>query len=228
MFDGGSGTDRIVNGGPGDFALEELTSGTAVSVEQLDLGGAALQGTDGDNTFDLSFLNVINGSIDRSGDAVHVKTLGGDDTVLGAQQDNLSYDLGAGNDSFTGVTDRSVSDTVDGGMGNDTLEGGRGNDVLTGGEDADRFVFTGHFDRDVITDFQSGDKIVVSNVFEDVLRDAGADGMIDVNDTDSGGVFFRSENEGADFRLVLRKDEGFGEIIFDDVASLTIDNFEFV
>ena len=55
------------------------------------------------------------------------------------------------------------SDTIDGGAGNDTIVGGAGTDYLTGGRGADTFVFGGHSQYDVITDFNAaeGDQIVL-------------------------------------------------------------------
>lgn len=50
-------------------------------------------------------------------------------------------------------------DKLVGNAGADTLNGGAGNDTLTGGVGADRFVFSGTFGTDVVTDFESNDVI---------------------------------------------------------------------
>jgi Ca2+-binding RTX toxin-like protein len=57
-------------------------------------------------------------------------------------------------------------DTLDGGTGDDLIAGGGGNDTLTGGTGIDTFVFRqdeiqGNTDTDVITDWQSGEKILL-------------------------------------------------------------------
>ena len=80
-------------------------------IEILDGNGAVLEGTnttDPDNTFNLSDVNVKNGSITR------IEMQGGDDAVTGAGRDHLIYDLGSGNDVFQGT--RNAKDTVIGGM----------------------------------------------------------------------------------------------------------------
>lgn len=50
-------------------------------------------------------------------------------------------------------------DKLVGNAGADTLNGGLGNDTLTGSAGADRFVFSGTFGTDLVTDFQSNDVI---------------------------------------------------------------------
>jgi VCBS repeat-containing protein len=50
-------------------------------------------------------------------------------------------------------------DRLRGNLGADTLNGGLGADTLTGGVGADRFVFSGEFGNDQITDFQANDVI---------------------------------------------------------------------
>ncbi|MBL8555420.1 MAG: endonuclease/exonuclease/phosphatase family protein [Phenylobacterium sp.] len=68
------------------------------------------------------------------------------DTLNGTALDDLINGLG-GNDKLTG------------GVGTDTLNGGLGNDTLSGGVGVDRFVFSGDFGKDVITDWESKDVI---------------------------------------------------------------------
>ncbi|WP_201838981.1 CAP domain-containing protein [Microvirga zambiensis] len=93
--------------------------------------GETLNGTSG--------ANVING-------------FGGNDKLYGkAGNDRLHG--GAGNDKLYGD---SGNDRLYGDAGRDTLVGGTGNDTLTGGTGADRFVFSGKWGKDKITDFQNG------------------------------------------------------------------------
>ncbi len=82
----------------------------------------------------------------------------GDDTLEGEDDDD-HLSGGTGNDDLRG------------GMGRDKLYGGSGKDILWGGEDADRFVFRHKSDsgvsaksRDVVADFQRGDKIDLSAI----------------------------------------------------------------
>ena len=69
------------------------------------------------------------------------------DTLTGSNPlDDTLNGLG-GNDKLSGLG------------GTDTLNGGIGNDTLSGGDGVDRFIFTGAFGNDVVTDFQSKDVI---------------------------------------------------------------------
>lgn len=68
-------------------------------------------------------------------------------------------------DTMNGTANEDVlngvggADKLVGNAGADTLNGGAGNDTLTGGLGADRFVFTGTFGTDVVSDFQANDVI---------------------------------------------------------------------
>ncbi len=75
---------------------------------------------------------------------------------------------GQGNDKLYGDSD---VDTLTGGVGDDVLKGGGGGDIMTGGGGSDRF-YVGNADslgdqggepqkRDVITDFEQGDRIYI-------------------------------------------------------------------
>ncbi len=78
---------------------------------------------------------------------------------------------GAGNDKLFGNDAANIlvanagDDLIDGGGGDDIIVGGAGRDVMTGGAGNDLFRFTALTDsvngaaRDVITDFQEGDRI---------------------------------------------------------------------
>lgn len=80
----------------------------------------------------------------------------GNDTLAGGNGADL-LDGDSGHDLMEGG---AGTDLLIGGSGNDTQDGGAGNDRLTGDSGADRFVFTGAFGRDVVTDFdRHGDVI---------------------------------------------------------------------
>jgi Ca2+-binding RTX toxin-like protein len=91
----------------------------------------------------------------------HDKIDGGlhNDTLNGDSGDDLVRG-GDGNDSVTGGWGR---DTLEGGAGDDALDGGYGNDRLTGGAGNDTFVFAAEGGQDVITDFGSGDILLLDN-----------------------------------------------------------------
>ena len=84
---------------------------------------------------------------------------------------------GNGDDDLTGnaaansLSGGAGADSLYGGIGADTLFGGAGADLLTGGLSADRFCFAALSDmglglgnRDVITDFSSGDRLDFSRI----------------------------------------------------------------
>ncbi|MGB3534421.1 MAG: DUF6851 domain-containing protein [Microcoleaceae cyanobacterium] len=73
---------------------------------------------------------------------------GGIDVLLGDQGDD---------DLYGGVGD----DSLNGGMGDDTLYGDQGNDNLTGGVGGDRFILMSNNGTDTITDFESGQDLMV-------------------------------------------------------------------
>ena len=76
----------------------------------------------------------------------------------GEDDDYLAGD--SGNDTLFG---ESGEDTLEGGDGQDVLQGGAGNDKLVGGSGQDTFVFGTDDGRDRITDFESGDKILLED-----------------------------------------------------------------
>ncbi len=85
------------------------------------------------------------------------------DTSVGNALDNRLYGLG-GNDKLFGD------------LGNDWLDGGKNNDVLTGGAGNDTFFFDnlGTSGVDRITDFGSGDRLLLTRA----IRDGNGDGII--------------------------------------------------
>ena len=92
----------------------------------------------------------------NSGDDTLIGSFG-NDTLRGDQGDD-SLNGGSGTDLLIGGVG---NDTLSGSSGNDVINGGAGNDLLFGGSDLDRFVFTGAFGNDTITDFQEGFDLLV-------------------------------------------------------------------
>jgi Ca2+-binding RTX toxin-like protein len=120
----------------------------------------------------------------------------GDDTATGGGgNDLLLGDSGA--DKLTGGNGKDVlfggseADRLDGGAGIDTLAGGFGNDTLTGGTERDYFVFASTSGSDVVKDFTSADRLVITDpaiTFADLVitqtgTGAGADTTISFGTT---------------------------------------------
>lgn len=161
---------------------------TMVKIVGLDLGGGS-PGFDVVNVralteaaVDLDEDNDIEGSDRRD----ELDLRGGDDTFSGGKG-NDSANGGKGRDSLSGGAGRdelgggggddvlkggggrdSLSgdggrDKLDGGRGRDLIDGGKGNDRLKGGEDGDRFRFERRDGKDMILDFEDGDRIDLSD-----------------------------------------------------------------
>ncbi|WP_017998579.1 calcium-binding protein [Paracoccus sp. N5] len=111
VYDGGEGADRIRMTGDITVSRLQLTSANVISAETLDFAIYDIQGTGGNDVFNISGITYT-----------------------------VSYDwiyLHDGSDSFVGY---AGSDEVDGGSGADTLNGGAGSDYLTGGTGNDRLI----------------------------------------------------------------------------------------
>ena len=123
LFNGGSGIDILVNLSNADLVFSTLdTTLNAIGIEQLNMDGFAVLGTSGANVFNLNNLDFFNASLVAG--TAHISTGAGDDTVTGTNRDAsntssfsqiLTYDLGTGNDSFTG--NNSVRAVILGGDG---------------------------------------------------------------------------------------------------------------
>jgi len=145
LLDGGLGNDSI-NGGAG---VDTVTYSWATAAVSVNLNTTTAQNTGAGGTDTITYVeNVIGGS--------------SNDTLIGNSAANTLNGY-KGNDSLSG------------GSGNDTLIGGLGTDSLTGGAGNDTFVFTATAEiasgtnRDVITDFASGDKISLSAIDANTL-----------------------------------------------------------
>ncbi|WP_412563191.1 Ig-like domain-containing protein [Thalassobius sp. MITS945101] len=196
---GGLGFDTLHNLAGAGFVFESfdfdgIGNVMGAGIERLQLVGGTLFGTAGANVFDLQGVQLS--GLNTTVTQYDVSTGGGNDTVIGtdqtgqqtngANQNRIDYNLGSGNDHFTG-TGTNI-DVVHGGDGNDTLNGGGGSDTLTGGADADVFVFeSGDGTTNYVTDYQDGvDQIDLSgaaglNNFADILANmtqVGADVQI--------------------------------------------------
>ena len=106
-FNSGEGTDTILGGDQNDtIRVNSLSS--ANSIEVIDGGGGnnnVIAGTGGDNTIDLTGINVSH--INR------IEGGGGVDTITGTEHDDILY--GASDDGY----DDWAKDYLYGGAGND-------------------------------------------------------------------------------------------------------------
>ncbi len=125
-----------------------------------------------------------------------------ENAVGGNYADNLRGDSGANELDGGGVSDRlygrAGDDTLDGGTGADALYGNAGADVMTGGPDAgrtDRYIYfnasetgVGSGNRDIITDFVSGeDRIEIRRIDADITT-GGRQGFDFIGDTAFSGT----------------------------------------
>lgn len=200
----GCARDNVLRGLAGDDVLDGKGGVDTVRYDR----DARYGGTAG-VTVDLGRKIAIDGFGDTDRLTSIECVLGSDngDRITGSGGKN-TLEGGAGNDTLRGLGGK---DRLSGGNGNDAIDGGRGNDILTGGAGADRFVFSGNFGRDRISDFlQGGDTIDLRGVasitsFRDLTRnhlstsgedlriDAGGGNTITLLDVD------RSDLSASDF-----------------------------
>jgi VCBS repeat-containing protein len=137
---GGNGNDTLT----GDDGINLLVGGN---------GGDQLSGLGGADS-----LNGGNGNDTLSGGGSRDVLAGenGDDVVFGGEGgDQITGDNGS--DRLYG---EAGADQISGGNGADTLVGGTGDDTLAGDNGGDRFVFSGAFGKDRITDFDARDDVI--------------------------------------------------------------------
>ena len=118
-------------------AFDLLTSGQSV-VDSFTYQVRDSHGADSTGSVSVTVKGTFDAPV-RNGTA-------NNDTLNGTQLEDTINGLG-GNDKLNGL------------VGADVLNGGAGNDTLTGGTGIDKFIFTGAFGKDVVTDFQGNDLI---------------------------------------------------------------------
>jgi len=161
---GGSGVDRLLGGAGSDvlFGQQGADMIAAGGGDDFVDGGRDSDNLDGGDGFDtLSYETSVVGML---------VDLGGG-TASGSGVDlirNFERVVGSGYaDTITGwVADetlegRSGDDILSGSGGDDRLAGGAGADRLTGGSGADAFVFSVGGGADTITDFKSGEDLIL-------------------------------------------------------------------
>jgi trimeric autotransporter adhesin len=136
IMTGGAGNDSYVVDNIGDQVIELAGGGLDTVTTSLNI--YSLEGTEIER---LSFNNLTGPTTGTGNELAN--------TIFASTGDVTLFGLG-GNDTLSSF---NGSDILNGGDGADRLTGGGGNDNLTGGTGSDRFVFTGVFGNDVITDF---------------------------------------------------------------------------
>ena len=135
-----------------------------------------ISGTPNASYFDATTGNdIIRGSAGGVDDSLRghngndrLKGLGGNDTIFGDGGKDKLYG-GRGSDVLYGGADNDVlygkngNDQLKGGVGKDKLIGGFGTDTLTGGSGKDIFYLSANSGRDIITDYESKDKIKLTD-----------------------------------------------------------------
>jgi serralysin len=142
-----------------NFLQGDERDNTAIALGEND----TILGAGGNDTL---FGNQGNDSIDGGNGSDRLFGGQGNDTLLGGNGDdllfgNLGDDLLNGNDGNDQLFGGQGSDILLGGSGNDSLNGDLGNDVLTGGTGSDYFILAVSRGMDTITDFTSGEDILV-------------------------------------------------------------------
>ncbi|MEW7009971.1 cadherin domain-containing protein, partial [Lentilitoribacter sp. EG35] len=217
-FDGGAGTDTV------DYS--NATAGVNVAFQDTDGMGSGGE-----------MQNVSAGGHGGEADGDSYTSIesfvGSDhaDNVYGGSSD-MSFQLGAGNDTFDTSNNTAIVDTVDGGAGNDTIWGGGGNDILTGGtgndtlygeSGSDMFLFSEGDGADIISGGEGGgwtDTIQLSDTGGD-LGEYGTDWTVSLT---SGSI------DSQDANSLSLSDDADGIITLDDGSTinfLDIERIEF-
>ncbi|HIK13657.1 MAG TPA: hypothetical protein IGS52_25925 [Oscillatoriaceae cyanobacterium M33_DOE_052] len=185
-----------------DFSTANDAMQLGPEISRQNPGG--VRAFDGDDLIvGSSDRDIVNGN--KGSDSL--QGAGGDDYLRGGQ-DNDSMEGNDGNDIVNGNKGEDVvdggagDDLVRGGQGNDLLIGGDGDDVLigdfgtdtlTGGNGADKFIIradtaagqTSASLADLITDFGTGDEIVIVGTQETIqLVASGSDTLIQLSGGD--------------------------------------------
>ncbi|MEM7506457.1 MAG: hypothetical protein AAF415_06905 [Pseudomonadota bacterium] len=215
---GGGGDDTLI-GGAGRDHFDGSAGSDTVSYE-----GSAIR-----NQADIQGLNA--GIGDAEGDTFdRVENLAGGtfiDVLFGDQRDNIV----SGNQGSDRVQGRAGDDTLDGGVGFDKLYGNAGADVMTGGGGNDRFIYfqfsdsrVGVGNRDVITDFNAGDRIELSRLDADETQNFNqAFDFIGTAQFTAAGQLRFFQSVGQDRTILLADSDGDGAADFQIELSGLVD-----
>ncbi|WCP68436.1 VCBS domain-containing protein [Vibrio tubiashii] len=151
---------------------------------------------------------------------------GGNDTIYGQGGTDLIFG-GTGHDVLDGG---EGNDAVRGGSGNDTLIGGLGDDILVGDDGADIFKWVDMAtEHDRVTDFDKdqGDKLDLSDLFEDVSKADISELLTELKTTNEGeasAVKVSVSEESGSSTLIIEKDSNTLTIDFDGASATDITN----
>jgi Ca2+-binding RTX toxin-like protein len=152
---GGAGVDHFFGDGGNDRMIWNPGDGTDTFEGGDGIDTAEINGAGADETFTAA---ASGGRIDFD------RVSPGPFSIDIGSTENLTLNMGGGNDSFSATGDLAslVRLTVDGGAGNDTINGGNGDDTLIGGDGND-FI-----------DGNAGKDVAMLGAGDDVFRwDAG-------------------------------------------------------
>ncbi|WP_414932219.1 VCBS domain-containing protein [Vibrio europaeus] len=231
----GSGDDVIYLGESHDTLDDHATAQTKITNAQQLLDtysegkdSSFLQdASDEDSAFNIS--GASNAYVDLghggAGDD-HVYGQDGVDIIYGASGNDV-LDGGEGNDGLRGG---SGEDRLIGGSGEDVLIGGLGDDILTGGEDADIFKWVDMAtEHDRVTDFDKdqGDKLDLSDLFEDVSKADISELLAELKTTNEGEtstVKVSVSEESGSSTMTIEKGSNTLTIDFDGASATDITN----
>lgn len=169
VIDGGKGNDTI-NGDSGNDTLiggegsDKINGGEGNDTIIGGAGGDKLDGGNGSHDT-LSYVGSLKAvtvnlatNTAKGGDATGDKIANFENVIGTDRGDSLT-----GDDAANTLTGGKGNDTLKGGGGDDRLIGGAGIDTLNGGAGADTFMLTPAFaNRDIIQNFEAGDKLGIS------------------------------------------------------------------
>ncbi|MEM7508221.1 MAG: calcium-binding protein [Pseudomonadota bacterium] len=182
MIEGFQGDDKLSGGEDNDTLLGGLGNDTLMGGEGADM----LDGESGMDyaSYDDAGARVrmdLAGLVSSLGDAVGDQLISIENLIGSRFNDDIRGDSGdnilMGGNSGDRIFGRSGDDTLFGELGVDKLYGNRGADVMFGGDGNDRFIYFGVDDsgvgagqRDVIGDWEDGDRIEISRLDADTTR----------------------------------------------------------
>ena len=141
-------------------------------------------------------------------------TINGDDSTntLGGTADADTINGHGGDDTINGG---GGDDLIDGGGGDDALNGGAGDDFLVGGAGVDQFQFRSAHGVDIIADFSTEDRLIVTqNIngqpidpasLDDRVQDLGDAAFLDLGNG-YGVIFLGQDAESLTGLLQTRMD----------------------
>jgi Ca2+-binding RTX toxin-like protein len=197
LGNGFNGTLKVVVNGTG--------SQTALKSLEADADG---------NQFEILFNGNLKADLNR--DTVDFGNTTGPKVVNTLTRDNIDVVGTGGNDTLTGgyADDQLVgfqgNDIINGGAGDDVMAGGMGKDTLSGGGGRDTFVYYRMTDSfrtadashsDLITDFESGDRLFILDLGFDRTGN-GRDGSLKLDyNAEQDRTYLRSFEADADGRF---------------------------